>query len=148
MSKVEVVVAAMNQHDLSLLEKMNINTDIVIANQADGYSYLETTVSGNTVKMITTKTRGVGLNRNLGLMLADDEIIMLADEDIIFHDNYSTTIERAFEELPEADVIIFQMRFLKDGKVYEIDNHKTRRLNIFNGLKFGTYQIAIKKCAL
>ena len=40
------------------------------------------------------------------------------------------------------------MRFIKDGKVYDIDKHKTRRLRLRNGLSFGTYQIAIRRKAL
>ena len=35
MGKLQVLVATMNQCDVSLVEKMNLNCDAVIANQAD-----------------------------------------------------------------------------------------------------------------
>lgn len=148
MSKVEVVVAAMNQIDLSLVQKMNIQSDIVIANQADRYSFEETEVNGNRVRMLTTATRGVGRNRNFGLQVATGDILMLADEDIVYHDGYAKRIESAFEELPWADVIVFRMQFIKNGNVYEVDHHATRRVHLWNGLSFGTYQIAIRRNSL
>lgn len=148
MSKVEVVVATMNQEDVSLYKKMNIHSDMVIANQAQTDSFLEKVEDGFQIKMITTSGKGVGKNRNVGLAYADSEILMLADDDIVYHDGYEQMISRAFEELSEADVIIFRMQFIKNGKVYEIDKHHTRRLHIWNGLSFGTYQIAIKRKSL
>jgi hypothetical protein len=69
-------------------------------------------------------------------------------DDIVYHENYDCIIERAFDEIPDADVIIFQMQFIKDGKVFDVDTHKTKKLSIWNGLSYGTYQIAIKRSAV
>lgn len=148
MSKIEVVVATINKNDLSLSSKMKIETDLLIANQCQEYKYEEANLNGCKVRMISTATRGVGVNRNFGLLLAQGEILLLADDDIEYHKGYGEKIEKAFKELPKADVIIFRMQFIKNGKVYEIDQHKTRKLHIWNGLSFGTYQIAIKKKVL
>ena len=41
MGKIEVLVAAMNQTDYSLLERMNIQTDAVVVNQANSDSMEE-----------------------------------------------------------------------------------------------------------
>lgn len=148
MSNVEVIVAAMNRKDLSLYFGMNANTDMTIANQAEEYFFLQKEINGNRVRMISTGTRGVGLNRNIGLENSHSPILLLADEDIIYHSGYEKTIEKAFEELTDADVIIFQMQFIKNGQIYDVDTHKTQRIHIWNGLGFGTYQIAIKRDAL
>ena len=79
MKKLQVLVATMHQKDLSLVEKMNIRCDAVIANQADKNEIL----TEDNVTMITTKTRGVGLNRNIALLAADAEILLFAD--ITYH---------------------------------------------------------------
>lgn len=148
MSKVEVIVAAMNQDCMNLHRKMNIQSDMLIANQTDHYDYEEHTVNGHTVRMVSTATRGVGVNRNLGLQLSQGQILMLADEDITYNDGYAAAIENAFEEIPEADVIIFGFQFTQNGSVYEEDHFATKRCHIWNGLSFGTYQIAIRKASL
>lgn len=148
MSRVQVAVAAMKQKDTSLSKKMNVNTDLVIANQGNVYSYIRENNNGNTITMMTTATRGVGLNRNFALQQVSDDIILLADDDIVYKDNYAQLIEAAFDEIPDADVIVFRMQFVKNGEVYEVDTHKTKRLHFFNGLSFGTYQIAIKRSSL
>lgn len=148
MSKVEVLVATMNQNDLSLVQKMKIKSDIVIANQADQYAFEEAIINGNRVRMMTTSTRGVGRNRNFALQAADGDILMLADDDIVYHNDYAKRIELAFEELSQADVIVFRMQFIKHGSIYEMNQHTTRKLHIWNGLSFGTYQIAIRRNSL
>lgn len=148
MSTIEVMVASMQQKDFSLYQKMNIQSDLIIANQSNCYNYEELVDGENTVKMITTATRGVGLNRNIGLQYITADIIVLADEDIVYNDGYVEMVKNAFEQIPNADVLIFQMRFIRDGQVYDIDRHKTKKLHLWNGLSFGTYQIAIRKEAL
>ena len=145
MNKVQVCVAAMKQKDLSLAEKMNIQSDLIIANQTDSFGYISESVDGNTYSLVSTTTRGVGKNRNIGLQYMSDEIIILADDDIIYKNGYTQMVSNAFDELPKADVIIFRMQYVKNGSVYEINTHKTQRVHMYNGLSFGTYQIAMKK---
>lgn len=148
MPRVEVAVVTMKQRDFSLCQKMNVNTDIVIANQSDRFEYCEENFKTYKAKMITTATKGVGLNRNIGLQYVTGDIIMFADDDIVYHDGYEKIIEKAFEEIPDADVMIFQMQHIKNGTIYAVDNHRTKRLHFSNGLGFGTYQIAIRKLSI
>ena len=74
MEKLQVLLATMNQTDLSIVDKMNLRCSAVIANQADRE---EIRTEGH-VKMITTGTRGVGLNRNIALLAADGDILLFA----------------------------------------------------------------------
>ena len=144
MSKVQIVVATMKQQDISLYKKMNAKCDLIIANQADFTDYNKTEIEGNLVELVSTETKGVGLNRNIGLQYIRDDIILLADDDIVYTDNYCEIIENAFNELCDADVIVFEMEFYKNGVMFEKDSFKTKRLHLNNGLSFGTYQIAIR----
>ena len=138
----------MHQRDFSLVEKMNIHSDAVIANQADRNELTVLERDGYHIRMQTTNTRGVGLNRNIALGLAQDEILLLADDDTTYSDNYAEQVANAFTELPDADVIIFRMQFTKNNVVYEVDQHSTRRLRRWDRLGFGTYQIAIRRSSL
>lgn len=80
---IEVLCATMHQNDFSNYYAMNIHDcDVIFANQSDEFSYQEMTVGANSVKMLTTTTRGVGKNRNLALVMASSEILLLADDDL------------------------------------------------------------------
>lgn len=148
MLNIEVMVASMGQKDFSLCQKMNINTDVVIANQSDRFIYREERFGSFTAKMITTATKGVGLNRNIGLQYATGDILIFSDDDIIYYDGYENIIAKAFDELPDADVIIFGMRYLKNGEVYTVDKYRTQKLHFWNGLRFGTFQIAVRSISM
>lgn len=144
MEKLQVLLATMNQNDLSIAEKMNLRCSTVIANQAGR----EETVCKDNMKMITTTTRGVGLNRNIALLAADAEIVLFADDDVVYNDDMEKAVLAAFQENPKADVLIFGMDMVKGGKVTERRNEKKRRLRVWNAMRFGTYRIAARRSAL
>lgn len=140
MTKLQVLVATMHQKDLSLVDKMNIRCSAVIANQADRNEILVE----SDLKMITTTTRGVGLNRNIALLACDADILLFADDDVVYHDDMPQAVIAAFQENPQADVLIFGMDIVKNGRVIERRHLENRRLHVFNAMRFGTYRIAIR----
>ena len=68
--RVQVVVATMHQKDFSKYSDMNLKTDAVFANQTIGNEKKSVNIGGKLVEMVSTDTRGVGINRNIGLMNA------------------------------------------------------------------------------
>ena len=144
MARLQVLVATMHQKDLSITEKMNIRCDAVIANQADRNDIL---VEGD-VKMITTATRGVGLNRNIALLAADGDILLFADDDMVYNDDMPQAVTAAFRENPRADVLVFGIDIVKNGSVVEYRHLKKHRLYVFNSMRYGTCRIAIRREAL
>lgn len=146
--KLQVLVATMGQQDTAIAQQMNIRCDAVIANQADrGEILCEDTAHGR-VKMITTPTRGVGLNRNIALTAADGDILLMADDDVVYRENMASQVLTAFEENPDADVIVFGMDMMQDGVITETRTQSRRRLRVWNSMKFGTYRIAVRRKAL
>jgi len=143
MSKVEVLVATMHQKDLSKYKEMNIQTDAVFANQDDRYEYYEEKIDGNTVKMITTAQRGVGKNRNTALLHASSKIYMFADDDMVYSDGYEQEVIAAFDELKDADIIIFNCDSNSDRK--PIVKNKISRVKVWNFTAYGTYRIVVKR---
>ena len=141
----EVLVATMHQADTSLIKKMNIQSDVVIANQADGYSFQQTINGDKSVKMITTPSRGVGLNRNLALLMATADILLFADDDVVYADGYAQSIKNAFLEIPDADVIIFGMELTKNGAVFKTVKNPIRRVHPVNSMKYGTCVMAVRR---
>ncbi len=144
MDRLQVLVATMHQKDLSIVEKMNIRCGAVIANQADRDQIL---VEGD-LKMITTTTRGVGLNRNIALLASEGDILLFADDDVVYHDDMPQAVLEAFRENPQADVLVFGMDMIKNGIIIDRRHLKNHRLHVFNAMRFGTCRIAIRRKAL
>ena len=144
MEKLQVLVAAMGQKDLSLAEKMNIRCAAIIANQADR----EETVREGSVTMITTATRGVGRNRNIALAAAAGEYLLFADDDVVYNDDMPRQVIAAFEENPRADMLVFSMDIVKNGVVTEKRHLQNRRLHVWNSLRYGTYTLAVRREAI
>lgn len=148
MNRLQVLVAAMNQQDLSLADRMNLSCDVLIANQTDHYA-VRTEQKGSALRtMISTPTRGVGLNRNIALLASRGDILLLADDDMVYRDDLEENVLAAFEENPKAQVIIFSVDILRQGEVTQRRYLKKKRLHLWNAMRYGTYTIAIRRSAL
>ncbi|MHB8077052.1 glycosyltransferase family A protein [Desulfosporosinus fructosivorans] len=142
---VEVLVATMNQKDLSKYIDMNLSTGAVLANQDDRFAYVEETILGNQVKLITTSDRGVGKNRNNALMHASGDICLFADDDMIYEDDYEEIVRIAFDELPDAGMIIFNIETVGKETRTRRANQKIKRVHTFNALNYGAARIAVRR---
>lgn len=143
-TKVQVLCVTMNQKDLSLVEQLNISSDIIIANQTDRTDYIEEKYSWGTVKMVSTSTRGVGYNRNIAFLYADGDILLLADDDIRYTETYVNDVLKEFEAHPDADVFIFNI-VSTNGKRKQRQNKTTKKLSTFSRLPYGGPRLAIRK---
>lgn len=143
--KVQVLVAAMHQSDHSLLEKMNIQSDAIVANQCDRNSVENFQWNGHNIRYLNFAERGVGLNRNNALMRADGDICLFADDDMRYCDGYAETLAKAFEQHPEADVLVFNL-IEKDPTRSIIQ--KFSRVRFYNFLRYGTARFAVRNAAV
>ncbi len=145
--KLQVLVATMHQKDFSLVDKMNIRCDAVIANQADCNGFSESVTEFGKVTMITTNTRGVGLNRNIALLASKADILLLSDDDMAYNDDMPEKVIEAFEKNPDADVIIFSVDIVKNGEITKRRNN-CGRLHVWNSMRFGTYTMAVRRSSV
>ncbi len=148
MEKLCVLCTTMHQTDLRKYEEMGIRSDVVFANQCGRDEKLETTIDGHCVRMISTSTRGVGKNRNIALMAADADILLFADDDMHYRPDYAQQVVKAFEDLPQADMIIFSIELTKGGEVSERRINPIKRRRLWNCLRYGTYVLAARRTAL
>lgn len=142
MSKIQILCTTMNQKDLAKYYEMNIQSDVIFANQTSEYRYTETKIDNNNVKMISTNQRGVGRNRNTALLNATEDICVFADDDVIYVDDYPFIINKAFNDIPDADIIIFNLTTNSNRKPKNSSN--IRRCRIWNILSYGTYRIGFR----
>lgn len=147
--KVEILCATIHQTDFSKYREMNIgNCDVTFANQADTFAYSEVKTQWNTVKMYTTATIGVGKNRNFALALASNEILLFADDDLRYEPDFTETVNKAFQKFPKAEMIIFGIRYIKNGKVFKERVPKMGKLSFFKALRYGTCAVAIRRSSV
>ena len=147
MATLEVLCATMHQTDFSKIKEMNINSNVIFANQCDCTAYEELEFNGHTAKMISTRTRGVGKNRNLALLYASADICLFADDDVVYFDNYESKICNFYEQHPDADVVIFNFLVSRNGGESCSIVNRTRRVNR-KTLSYGTYAISCRKSAI
>lgn len=146
--RLEVLCTTMNQKNINnKYRKMNIQSDVVFSNQDDRHEYIEECIDGNNVKMITTPYRGVGKNRNLGILYSSADILLFSDDDMVYVDGYKNKIIDAFKSIPNADIIIFNIGSEKLNTSRRI-NTKPKKVNMLNVLNYGMPRIAIRRTSL
>lgn len=142
--KFEILCVTMHQNDFSKLKEMNVHSDIVYANQCNHTSYEELCFDGeHTAKMISTQTRGVGINRNTALMYAEGEICLFADDDVVYCDDMEEKVVREFDNHPDADIFIFNLT-TDDEKRKQKQYKKTRRCTPWEKMPWAGFRIAIR----
>lgn len=146
--KLQVLAVTMHREDLSIAEQMNIRCDAVVTNQADREEIVTQETDHGTWRLITTTTRGVGRNRNIGLDAADGDILLLSDDDVTYRDDMPDEVLKAFADNPEADMLVFGMDMVRDGEVFETHRESFHRVRVWNAMKYGTYRIALRREAL
>lgn len=138
----QVLVATMNQTDHSLVETMNIKSETIIANQCGKVGFEEFDYKSHKIKLYSFNDLGIGLNRNNALIRATSDLCLLADDDIVYYDNYNELITKSFEENKEADVIIFNLDEVETRRFVITERMK---IGYFNFMRFGAVRIAFRR---
>lgn len=150
MSKVQVLVTTMHQKDFSKYNEMNLQTDAVIANQADSEFVEEAEINSSKVKLVTTTTRGLSKNRNIAISnISDDaQYIMFSDDDLQFHNGYESIIVKEFEQNPMADAIKFNLNCISKRQLSMKPITQFRKVGRKEVTSFGVWGLVIKKDVL
>lgn len=143
MGKFEVLCVTMWQNDFSKIKEMNIASNVIFANQCDKTAFEEYEFESFRAKMISTQTRGVGINRNLALIYASSEICLFADDDIKYVKGYQEIVCSEFDKHPSADIIIFNIES-NDPKRKISQIKQSRWMSMFSKNPFGGPRIAIR----
>ena len=123
--KLCVLLSCMHQTDVSIVEKSNIQTDVIVVNQCN-HEHIEMFTFLNKkgrichVKFINTTERGLSKSRNMAIRNCDADICVLADDDECFTDDYEEKIISAYRAHPEVGVIAFSLirNDIVGGKLY------------------------------
>ena len=149
--KISVLVTTMNQIDTQKYDLMNLNTDAVIANQTNFNAIKEEKQNGHKIVLVSTDTRGVSRNRNIALAHYDQstDVVVFADDDLVFNDGYERMIAEEFSAHPDAEAIKFNLHDLSKTRkisMKRIEHYeKATRRNMSSS---GVWGVAIKTSSL
>lgn len=138
--KLDVLVSCMHQTDIGIINKSRITGNAVVINQCDRDGFCEMNTENGRAVMYSTTQRGLTKSRNMAVLKSDADICLLCDDDEIFESSYEKRILRAYEKLPQADVIIFKM----SNRTPSFED-KVKRLGFPEIMKVSSWQISFRR---
>ncbi|MDE6386282.1 MAG: glycosyltransferase [Lachnospiraceae bacterium] len=144
--RIQLLVSAVDKDAGALIRQMHISTDSVIVNQCGRYGYEEIIDSGHKMQVFSMPERGVGLSRNTALLHANADVCVFSDEDIVLSKDYEAKIRGAYEELPDADMILVNVKVAPSRRTYWNDD--IHRITYRNYGRYPAYSITAKHDAL
>lgn len=139
----QLLVAAVKKKPLPLAEAMNIHSDAIIVSQGAEYTYEEIPYKGYQIRYFAMTEKGVGLNRNTALLHAQADIVLFADEDIAYRDDYEEKVLEEFAKYPQADMLLFNVQAAPGRETYHTE--KFGRVHWYNSGRYPTYSFAVKR---
>ena len=113
-----------------LLKNKNIKNCIIFNQLMENNNVIKK----NNKIMYNSKTYGLSKSRNELLKKMDGEIGIITDEDVTFEENYEKIVSESYQNNPNADIIIFNVKI--GDKTH--GRKKNHRYNIFTllGVKY------------
>lgn len=140
----QVLVSTMYQTDYSIISRMNIASDAIIINQCDENNTEEFIFNGHRIKWISTTDRGIGKSRNLAIDNSNADILLFADDDVVYDEGYEERVKRVYSNNPNLDLVVFNFISTNQNRYEKIVN-KDYHLKWHNCLKFGAFRISVKR---
>ena len=143
----ELLVSCVKKDPHELAEKMNISSDAVIVSQKeDENSETEFDYAEKRIRVIKQTDKGVGLSRNTCIDASSADVILFADEDIVYEKDYETAVMKEFADHPEADILLFNVKVCDERRTYW--NEDFHSVKWYNCGRYPAYSIAAKATAL
>lgn len=140
--KLQVLLSAMFLEGYEYINSLNISGDCLVVNQCERNAEDVILEKTRTVKYIETTERGLSKSRNMAIKHADAEVCILCDNDVEYDEGYEELINSAFENHPEADVIVF---YIKRKEKPEPNYPTERKMDYLSVLKIFSPEVAFRR---
>lgn len=141
LAKTEILLSCMFLSDSEeMIKRSHITSDTVIINQCDEENYKEENICNALLRTFSVTDRGLTKSRNLAISKSQADICIICDDDEIFNEGYEKAVSSAYDALPDADIIIFDMvdRPLKWG-------NSIKRLGYIDLMSVSSWQITFRR---
>lgn len=145
-SDLEILVSTQNQTNFHFLEKMfpfapYHQFHILIINQTTSKEVLISDFPN--VRVINSVEKGLSKSRNLAIDNASKEIVLIADDDVVYKEGFDVKIVDAFNKNPQVAVIHFRTQTTKGNLFWDYPK-KIKKLNIKQLTKVLSIEVAFK----
>lgn len=112
--KLTLLIACMHEKDTSIIQRSNVQADVVVVNQCDHDSVEEfdfVNKKGKTchAKFICTTERGLSRSRNMAIRNAWGDVCLICDDDEWIEDDCEMMILKAYKENEDIGVATFAL---------------------------------------
>lgn len=139
-SRLQILMSCMHQHDMRLVDASNIRTDVLMVNQCDAQDIIREEREWGSIVRYDVRERGLSRSRNFAMEHSQGEFCLIADDDEWFEEDCREKIVQAFDELPQADIIIFHIS--NEEKRMKETVHRVRFPEVLHVI---SYQIAFRR---
>lgn len=144
-NKIQVAISTQNLTNdevvNTLISNMNVKTDYIIINQTN-----KENINIKNKKVITKAEKGLSKSRNTAIEKSTENIILLADDDIIYENNYEKIVKDAWNKYKEADIICFYIRSKNNKR--KIKRMKSGKVGYIKAMRIVSMEISFKKTSI
>lgn len=139
--KVEVLISTMNLNDeKELIERMNVNKYVII-NQVENENNIK--IQNSNCKVFSYCEKGLSKSRNRAINESDGDIIVIADDDMKYYEDYEKKIISAYEKYKDADIIAFHVESCDSKRAKK--KRKEKKISFLTSMKIQSVQLTIKR---
>lgn len=145
---IEILIATMNQESLDFLIPMFpfspfSNFSILIVNQSQSGKKLISNFEN--IRVINSEEKGLSKSRNLALKNAVGEILLIADDDVIFLEGFNSKIIKAYNEFQNAAAIKFSVLKSNGKLMKKYPSTSKENSNILDILESSSIELTLNK---
>ena len=138
---IEVLVSTMNLDNVQkLIKKMKIKNGIII-NQTEKEKVINQKC--DKIKVLSYIEKGLSKSRNRAISNSSADIIVIADDDMTYSENYEEIILSAYEKYKDADIVAFHVNSNDKKRGKKI--RKESKINFLNSMKIQSVQLTMKR---
>jgi glycosyltransferase involved in cell wall biosynthesis len=148
---IEILISTMDKDSLDFLVPMFpfshfSKFQILIVNQTQN----EKKITSNypNVRVINSLEKGLSKSRNLALENAIGKILVVADDDIVYQDEFVDKIIKAYNKSQEASVVIFCVEKSNGSLIKKYPSNYKKNLNIFDIFNASSIEMTLNKIML
>ncbi len=141
--KLQILISTMNlkndEEVKNLLNKMKVQSDYLVINQVKN----KQEICIQNEKVISATQYGLSLSRNLAMENATSNLILLADDDLVYVDEYQEIIEEAYRKNSKADVICFWVKSRNPKR--KVKKLPSGKIGYIKTMRICSFQISMRR---
>ena len=98
-------------------------------------------------RVVPSDTRGLSASRNVALAESTGTFLLLTDDDVAYVENFDSMIRTEFEERPEADILVFQIR-TPEGRPYKKYRQSSFRHTLYSIMALSSVELVLRKSSI